>query len=78
MPLPQGPENATCVCGLSHWHKMIEEAKIFWCQRCGAIRAVFQEQWKIPLDRVGELARSTAIPEEEPTRPGTPEAKKAP
>jgi hypothetical protein len=49
--------------------------KTLWCQRCGSIRRIFQTGWKIPLDRVGDIARSVLIPEEEPTKPGTPGAK---
>lgn len=74
MPLPEGPENPTCVCGSTHWHKMVE-AKLLWCQRCGSIRAMFQNAWKIPLDRVGDLARSVPSDEEPPTQPGTPKSK---
>lgn len=74
MPLPDGPENPTCVCGSPHWHKMVEQ-KMLWCQRCGAIRAMFQDKWKIPLDRVGDLARSVKDDEEPPTQPGTPHSK---
>jgi len=70
----EGPEAETCVCGAAAWHTMVE-GKILWCKRCGALRNVFQTRWRIPLDRAGELARSTEIPEEEPTRPGTPHAK---
>jgi hypothetical protein len=75
VPFPEGPENPTCVCGSPHWHKMVDQ-KVLWCQRCGAIRGIFQDNWKIPLDRVGDIARSTQMPEEETTRPGTPVAKK--
>ena len=74
-PLPEGPESSTCVCGSTHWHKMVE-TRLLWCQRCGCLRGMFQSKWKVPLDRVGDIAQSTEMAEEEmPTRPGTPQAK---
>jgi hypothetical protein len=52
--------------------------KILWCRRCGCIRALFEDKWSVPLDRVGDIARSVSVPDEEPTKPGTPKAKREP
>lgn len=77
MTLPEGPESDTCVCGSTHWHAM-KGPKILWCRRCGCIRALFEDKWSVPLDRVGDIARSVSVPDEEPTKPGTPKAKREP
>lgn len=66
----------TCVCGSTHWHKIIDHVCV-WCRRCGAIRLMFQSKWMVPLDRAGEIPRSTeGLPEEPPTMPGTPGARR--
>jgi hypothetical protein len=40
------------------------------------MRRIFEGQWSIPLDRVGDMPRP--FPQEEsPTTPGTPESKKS-
>ena len=73
--MPESPQADTCVCGGPHWHKLID-ATIVWCARCGAQRRIFEGHWSIPLDRVGDIARSVQTTEDEiPTRPGTPDAK---
>ena len=67
------PLNETCACGDVCWHKLVTEQTV-WCRRCGALRLIVEPRWRIPLDRAGELAHT--VPEEEPTRPGTPDAMK--
>jgi hypothetical protein len=54
---------------------MIVDTKILWCHKCGAVREMFQNKWTIPLDRVGDIARSVQNDEEPPTLPGTPQSK---
>jgi hypothetical protein len=54
-----------------------EASRFLWCKRCGAIRAAFETHWQIPLDRAGDVAHSVALEtDENPTRPGTPDAKR--
>lgn len=67
------PTADTCVCGGPHWHKLMD-ATYVWCRRCGALRRIFEGKWSIPLDRVGDIARSVPATSEDeiPTRPGTP------
>ena len=68
----------TCVCGSDHWHAMM--GRVLWCRRCGCLRLASHQYWRVPLDRAGDLsATAVAVDEdEEPTRPGTPDAKKTP
>ena len=83
----------TCACGSSHWHRpagsveaaarigsvsgQLEASRFLWCLNCGAIRAIFDRHWQIPLSRAGDVARSVPLDtDENPTRPGTPDSKK--
>ena len=70
------PTAETCVCGGPFWHKLIDST-LLWCRRCGSFRRIFDGQkWNIPLDRVGDIARSVPGGEDDvPTSPGTPAAK---
>jgi len=55
----------------------LEASRFLWCRKCGSIRAVFDSHWQIPLDRAGDVSRSVPLESDEnPTRPGTPDAKK--
>jgi len=57
----------------------LEASRMLWCRKCGSMRAIFDSHWQIPLDRVGDLARSVPLEsDEQPTHPGTPNAKKTP
>jgi len=81
----EGPRSETCVCGSTHWHALIGD-RIVWCKKCGSLRVLFEPEWTIPLDRVGDMPRRAlaevaeiaelAEEEEAPTSPGTPEARK--
>lgn len=76
----------TCVCGVPYWHRFVRGSEaqsgaandaFIWCKKCGCVRVVFEEQWQVPLDRAGDVARSTQVPDDErPTRPGTLKAKR--
>jgi len=93
--MPDVPLADTCVCGSSYWHRpagsveatvrtgtssgSLEASRFLWCRKCGAIRAVFESHWQIPLDRAGDVPHSVPLETDEvPTRPGTPGAKKTP
>jgi hypothetical protein len=55
----------------------LEASRFLWCSKCGAIRAIFDSHWQIPLDRAGDIARSVPLDSDEnPTKPGTPDAKR--
>jgi hypothetical protein len=76
----------TCVCGTSHWHRVVgparaptvstsssaslPAARALWCRKCGAIRFLYESYWQVPLDRAGEVARSVNLDEDE--RPTNP------
>ena len=84
----------TCVCGSADWHRpagsveatlrtgssgRLEASRFLWCRNCGAIRAVFDRHWQIPLSRVGDIPRSIPLETDDvSTYPGTPNAKKTP
>jgi hypothetical protein len=75
--MANAPLSPTCLCGVAHWHVMF--GRVFWCKKCGGLRFGAERNWRVPLDRVGEL--STAVVEADgnsdpPTDPGTPDAKK--
>jgi hypothetical protein len=50
------PLSDVCVCGGADWHAMID--RVFWCRRCGSLRLIFEKQWRVPLDRAGDLPAS--------------------
>lgn len=77
--MPDTLLSETCVCGGDHWHVMADRA--IWCRRCGCLRLIFEKNWRVPLDRAGDLAAMTNVIDERedpPTLPGTPDAKKTP
>lgn len=91
--MPDVPLADTCACGTPDWHQPagsveaavrtgsssgdLEASRFLWCSRCGAIRAVFERRWQIPLDRAGDVAHSVPLDRDErPTRPGTPASKR--
>jgi hypothetical protein len=92
--MPDVPIADTCVCGSSHWHRpaqsvegalrvgsgsgALEASRFLWCRQCGALRAIFDTHWQIPLSRAGDVARSVPLASDEVvTDPGTPSAKRA-
>ncbi len=93
--MPDVPLADTCVCGVPSWHRPaasveataalpgsrsnLEASRFLWCRNCGAMRAIFDRHWQIPLSRAGDVPHSIPLEtDERQTNPGTPNAKKTP
>jgi hypothetical protein len=75
---PAGSVEAAIRTGSISGSGNLEASRLLWCRKCGAIRAIFDSHWQIPLDRAGDVARSVPLDSDDhPTHPGTPNAKRS-
>lgn len=81
-PIADVPTAETCACGGKHWHAEIAP-DLWFCKLCGSIRLPGEDAWHVPIDAsrlLPNAGRTYPLPEDprddEPTRPGTPGAKR--